>query len=319
MPRALILAVPLLLSGCAATVPPLPVPSALPSSGPYDIGPALDTADKLSAQYALNYQRTARDNRLLALPTIGAAAGAAVLTIANPAGVAQVLAFVGIGAGAYEIGRGAISPKTLPALYLKGHDALSCLNAESPVFLINQGPASETGVERLAKARAALGRQISLSQDWEAKGLNGVDDGTEAQRTAIQQNLGKLSETIVRAKALFTTSAADEVAGRAAPATIRVAVSIIAAKVARKGLEGTDLSYPSLLDQFKALLPAKPEASSTGAEGGENKTDAVTRNKELSDTLTDLRLTVAAVENLQSTMPFAAALDKVKACPASVD
>lgn len=212
MPRALILAVPLLLSGCAATVPPLPVPSALPSSGPYDVGPALDMADKLSAQYARSYQRTATDNRLLALPTIAAAAGAAVLTVANPAGVAQVLAFVGIGAGAYEIGRGALSPKSLPGLYLKGHDALSCVNAESPVFLINQGPAKETGVEKLAEARKELGKQIATAQGWEATGLNGVSDGDETQRLAMQQALSKLSETIVRAKALYATSAADEVA-----------------------------------------------------------------------------------------------------------
>lgn len=316
MPRALILAVPLLLSGCAATVPPLPAPSALPSSGPYDVGPALDMADKLSAQYARNYQRTATDNRLLALPTIAAAAGAAVLTVANPAGVAQVLAFVGIGAGAYEIGRGALSPKSLPGLYLKGHDALSCVNAESPVFLINQGPAKETGVEKLAEARKELGKQIATAQGWEATGLNGVSDGDETQRLAMQQALSKLSETIVRAKALYATSAADEVAGRAAPATIRVAVSVIAAKVARKGLEGTDLSYPSLLDQFKALLPAKPETTATA--GTSFLSDTVTRTANLNGTLKILLEKAAVVENLQSSMPFAAALDKVKACPASV-
>ncbi|WP_156256054.1 hypothetical protein [Sandarakinorhabdus oryzae] len=316
MHRALILAIPVILAGCAASIPPLPEPSTMPSTGPYDVGPALDTADKLAAQYARNYQRTAKDNRLLTLPTIAAATGAAVLTIANPAGVAQVLAFVGIGAGAYEIGRGALSPKSLPGLYLKGHEALTCIHAPASVFLVNQGATKDTGVEQLAARRRELGDQIATALFWEAKGLSGVTDGSEEERTAMQQSLTKLSEGIVRAKAAYTASVADEVAGRAAPATIRVAVSRIALKVASKGLEGTDLSYPTLLDQFKAMIPPKKDPTATGAPA--IVADVITRTQKFDETLAALLDRIAAVENLQSAMPFAAALDQVKACPATV-
>lgn len=315
MHRTLILLAPLMLAGCAATVPPLPVPSTIPAANPYDIAPALDMADKLSAQYAQNYQRTAGGNRWLALPTIAAAAGAAVLTVANPPAAAKAIAYIGIGAGAYEIGRGALSPKSLPGLYLKGYNALACIHAESSPFLVNGGPAGQTGVDQLASARTLLGQQIATAQAQEAQQL--ASDGDEAARTAAQQAQGKLSESIVRARALFGDSAADEVAGRAAPATFRVAVTMVAEKVARKGLEGTDLQYPSLLDSFKAMTPPRPDPSATSAEGG--STNIAVQTQKFVQTNANLLQRMAAVEQLQSSMPFAKALDRVKACPAGVD
>jgi hypothetical protein len=315
MRRGLGFMIAALLAGCAGTVAPLPLTSELAPTSQYDVAPALDSVNELSRRYSINQRKISASSRWLALPTIAAAAGAAVVTLAAPSASAKVLGYIAIGAGAYEFGRASLSPKSLPELYRKGGDALACLQVSGRNFAVNNNPDGQSGVFKLNTARDGLGAQIAKAQELEKQALAG--GGAADDRAAAQAAQAKLSAGLVNARLVYASSGADVLAASNAPGDIIAATWQIAGKVDRKSMEGTNVQFSTLFDQFKSMIPPPPKQG--GEAGLQAEADIITQRQDFDEALTNLEREVAAVQSANATIPFAKWLAEIRACPAKVD
>lgn len=334
MQRALILAAPVLLVGCAASIPPLPVYDLAGEQHSHDVRPADRMAERLANDYAGRYNSVARDGRIANLPMIAAAMAGAVLTLVNPAGATQAIGLVGIGAGGYQLGRGSIAPAAMPMLYAKGHAAMGCIRAEAALFLPNtprpDRPYEETELGQFESARTVLASNIAAAEKNLQVKLTlepapaAAADLAEAERKADaekrQSRLAQAAEaqsalqsTLVKARELLAESAADQAAGQVAGVVMRSAVDAVAQRVVTKGLEGSVSDYRTLLG---LLSPSQPAANATGQAGPPGGTD----NAAIAGAFgrSEATLADAIGEVARTRRPYAAALDRVKACPATL-
>lgn len=338
MRHALNLLVPLMLAGCAASIPPLPVYDAGGIHNTYDVRPAREMAARLGNDYAGRYNRLARTASLGNLPVIGAAMAGAVLTLVNPASAAQAIGLVGIGAAGYQVGRTSIAPAAMPMLYAQGVSALNCVQVEASLFLpnspISPAPGSKTPLDRFTQARQELRNSITAAQAATGLTLNKDDPPTgfaamdstgqakdEAQRelalAAALSTQAVIKRVLEEAKALHAATEADEGAGQIAGLAVRSVVDTVAMRVATKGLEGRSVDYKTLLGQFSGS-PAKEAGglqSGTPSVPAQNPALAkLTGN--FQDVIDSLNQSMADVN--RERQPYAAALERVKACPATL-
>jgi len=331
MQRGLFLLVPLALVGCGGNLPPLPKYDLAGEQHAYDVRPATIVAERLANDYATHYETVGKNNRLANLPIIGAAMAAAVLTLVSPASGTQAIGLIGIGAGGYQVGRSSIAPASMPMLYAKGHAAMGCIRAEAAPFLINsptaERPYEDTDLGQFEGARTNLtaniaaaeqGTKMRLTVETETAEMAGRSEAErKADANARQARLAtamtrqsELQDMLIKARALLADTAADVQAGQVAGVVMRTAVDAVAQRVITKGLEGTVVDYRTLLG---LLTPAAPLAGESTPSEPKDMAASITQLEQINSNL------AKAINSLnQAKRPYAAALDRVKACPATV-
>jgi hypothetical protein len=310
--RAAILIVCLGLGVAACnSYPPLATAIPVSPNGPQDVTPALAEAQRLQGDYVSRYEDVTKHAWKGQLPIILAAGVAAGLLIANPANVANLVAYTGIAAGTFELGRNAIAPRGMPLLYAQGAAALQCTINEGGLFTSNAPGGQGTPLERLRASGIALAEEIDRSESVVALAI--PEGGTTEERTAALKHQKDLSSLLVEARALLVRANEEVSSGSQAGPVVASAVSAVALRVATKGQEGRAISYQEALDQLKPKPATGNEEMVTesgivaGVASFAGEVDAAT---------TALRKKMTAVQG--DLRPYKAALDRVRACPNGV-
>lgn len=302
----------LCLAACN-TYPPI-VASAGPSpAGPFDVGPAVTQATTLRSGYVKSYEQFTTRAWWAPLPTIAAAGAAAGLLIANPANVANLVGYLGVAAGTYELGRNAVAPKRMPQLYGQAIGALDCILAEAYYFTPNvpQNSQTETPLRTLEDAASALRDQIVTAERWQRELI--PDGGTAQERAAAQGAQRALGASIVEARGLLTRAGEEIAAGNMAGPVLASAVSAVQTRVLTKGLEGRSPDFQAALDQLKPNIP-KPAESAQSTEGTSSKVGPFTKSVEAANAGL-----VKEISKVNAAMrPYKDSLERARACPNAV-
>lgn len=304
------------VGGCV-NAPPLVTMPNQPNAQIHEIGWAIDNAVVLQVKYENEYNKIASNQGKLQLPLIGLAAAGAAVLIANPAGAASTVGYLGIAGGAYSAGRSALSPSGLPNLYIQGHSALQCIRNESPLFISNVGTIEAT----------PLGAMISTRNDLELA----IEEGAKSERAALgndsanlspeaaanvrleaQTERKTLSELLVRAKAALAVADADIAAGRSAGPSFGSAVVAVSSRVVSRG----QVRLATFQDYLKEFSPVKP--ADTGPKLTSGQADITVSGQLLTfrDNQANLREKMDALAS--ASRPYNAAIVRVRACPDGV-
>lgn len=300
-------AVLMMLAGCSS-YPPLGVVVPASGRGPFDVDPAIGAARELQGEYKVAYEKVTDKAWIGQVPVLVAAGVAAGLLVANPANVANLVAYTGIAAGTWQLGRNAIAPSGAPLLYAQGFAALQCIVSEGQVFVPNASGGPNTPLGLLTDSATRLVSQIEASQSQVIRTLPA--GGTEEKRKEALNEQQRLATLLVSARTLLDTARTEVAAGNQAGPVVGSAVSAVALRVATKGMEGRTISYQEALDQLKPPPAAKPQGTADA--------DLQGFIDDIGASTTALQDSMNAVQAALAQTPYKATLDRVRACPDGV-